>query len=370
MHVLMTTDTVGGVWTYTRELAAGLLESGCELTLVTLGRLPAAEQQDWIDRARFQWPHTFRALTTQFPLEWMQNNASCYAESAQFLLNCIHQYHPDLVHSNQFCYGALPTSIPKLVVAHSDLLSWWRGSRNTAPDYSEWLATYLHLVSRGLREASIVVAPTAWMLRQIDCSYGPLPSSAVIYNGREIESQPARPRKSQAVTAGRLWDEAKNIALLASVRTQIPLLVAGEDNFDGARSELQSGSSIRTLGRLTESDLLQLLAESAIYIATSRYEPFGLAAVEAALAGCAIVANDIPSLREVWGDAAIYFERNDADSLSHTLDRIAGDTRMLHHAATRARIRAMQRYSRERMTSGYLALYSRLLRAEGTRRVA
>ena len=33
MRILMTTDTVGGVWTFTQELAGGLLEQGCAVAL-------------------------------------------------------------------------------------------------------------------------------------------------------------------------------------------------------------------------------------------------------------------------------------------------------------------------------------------------
>ena len=40
MRILMTTDTVGGVWSFTKELSRGLLENGCEVALVSLGRMP------------------------------------------------------------------------------------------------------------------------------------------------------------------------------------------------------------------------------------------------------------------------------------------------------------------------------------------
>ena len=53
--------------------------------------------------------------------------------------------------------------------------------------------------------------------------------------------------------------------------------------------------------QLSEEQMRELLGRAAIYIATSRYEPFGLAPLEAALSRCALVANDIPSLRELWG---------------------------------------------------------------------
>ena len=40
MHVLVTADTVGGVWTYTRELVTGLATRGIHVTLVSFGGIP------------------------------------------------------------------------------------------------------------------------------------------------------------------------------------------------------------------------------------------------------------------------------------------------------------------------------------------
>lgn len=361
MRILMTANTIGGGWTYTRELAAGLLAAGCEISLVTLGAWPSPEQNRWIDNNRDQYPDTFRSLATDYPLEWMEDNSRCLDDSRQFLLDCVRFFKPDLLHSSQFCYGALPVSVPRLVVAHSDVLSWWRACRSAPPDNSQWLTTYLRLVCDGLRGADMLIAPTRWMLRQLDCAYGPLPASAVIGNGRDIGDIPPRTRKLQAVLTPRLWEEDGNFDLLSRVTARVPLLVAGDNSFQSAAATLPSRDTLRCLGRLAEAELLHLLSESAIYIAASRYEPFSLAAVQAALAGCAIVANDIPSQREVWGDAAIYFRRNDPGSLSQILDGLAINPSGLREAAARAGRRARQSFSRSRMTNGYLNLYSRLL---------
>ena len=51
MHVLITADTVGGVWTYTRELACGLLHRGHRVTLVSFGRIPSPAQY-FVDAAQ------------------------------------------------------------------------------------------------------------------------------------------------------------------------------------------------------------------------------------------------------------------------------------------------------------------------------
>ena len=89
------------------------------------------------------------------------------------------------------------------------------------------------------------------------------------------------------------------------------------------------------------------------------YEPFGLAALEAGSAGCALVLGNIPSLHEVWGDAAAYVDPDDDDALAHELRRLIEDAPARSGLARRARVRA-QRYTPEAMANGYLDVYERL----------
>ena len=359
MRILMTTDTIGGVWTFTRELATGLLEAGCEVTLVSFGRLPDTAQRRWSEAARQRWAPAFDFVADDTPLEWMQENDRAYTAAACRLTRLAERTGAVLLHCNQFCFGALPVDIPKVITAHSDVLSWAKACRNTNLDDSPWLRQYRSLVRKGIAGAHTVVAPTHAMLQALRENF-PLPAdSRVIANGRSIlfPAPAATARKLQAVTAGRLWDEAKNIALLGQVQSPIPLLVAGESSCDAAHAPSHLGQA-KLLGPLAEPDLLTLFRESELYLCPSKYEPFGLAPLEAALCGCAILANDIPSLREVWQDGALYF--NDAESLSGLLSRLHADAQLRADAQTRSHIRASL-YTRESMTSAYLALYRRTL---------
>jgi glycogen(starch) synthase len=360
MRVLMTTDTVGGVWTYTCELAAALLQRGCAVILVSMGKLPQPAQQLWLQRTSEHWPEDFRYLPTDFKLEWMQNSDSCYKDSERFLLQWIHAYQPDIVHSNQFCYGALPVGIPKLVVAHSDVRSWAEACDSAALIPSPWLQAYDAVVKAGVLRADTIVAPTRWMADRLAQFYNPVSRIEVIANGRSLPELGDRPkRKLQAVTCGRLWDKAKNVHILSRLSPPLPIKVAG-DCYEPGSSQCAEIPALTNLGRLTESEVLELFCESAIYIVTSRYEPFGLSPIEAALCGCAIVANDIPSLREVWGSNAIYFDRDDASSLEHILHSLSQDQPALEDAAARAHAHVVNLYSTERMTTAYMELYGKL----------
>ena len=101
------------------------------------------------------------------------------------------------------------------------------------------------------------------------------------------------------------------------------------------------------------------LGAASIYCLPARYEPFGLSVLEAALARCALVLGDIPSLREVWGDAALYVPPDDAAALKSVLTRLIrhpGEREML---ARRAHRRAA-RYQPMRMALAYQSVYRHL----------
>lgn len=358
MRLLMTVDTVGGVWTYVTELTAELLQKGVAIAVVTVGRAPSEKQLGWLQGTAACWGSAFRWDVSEAPLEWMSDNECALISAEPLLLQVAREFGAELLHSNQFCFGALPVSLPKLVVAHSDVFSWATACRCHAVEACPWLDRYHALTNAGLCGADFLVAPTRWMLDALPANF-PVPcTSLVIANGRTLPLPP-RPsaNKLQAVTAGRLWDEAKNVALLAEVRVSFPIFIAGETEY-GSHILPVMPPDTTMLGPLAEEDLLALFRQSAIYVCTSRYEPFGLAPLEAALCGCAVLANDIPSLREVWGDGAIYF--HDASSLSVQLTQLASNPQQLAAARHRSWRRA-QRYTAAAMANRYLALYRAML---------
>ena len=357
MRLLMTTDTVGGVWTYTRELVRGLLEAGDAVALVTLGRAPSPVQMRWLCETAAQWGDNFAWKATETPLEWMNDNEKAYVEAEPVLLRMAASFGADLLHSNQFCFGALPWPIPRLVAAHSDVLSWSAACDHPL-ESSPWLQRYRSLVEAGLQTADALVAPTRWMLGAFTAGFSVPCETYVVLNGRSLSVvPPVAHRKLQAVTAGRLWDEAKNLKMLSAVALPLPLLVAGEDEYQSQGSPALPPGAV-TLGCLDEDVLLNLFWQSAVYLCTSCYEPFGLAPLEAAMCGCAILANDIPSMREVWGDGALYF--GSASELTGLLQQLVRDPQQMRAAQRSSWLRARD-FTGKSMTDKYQAIYRTIL---------
>jgi glycosyltransferase involved in cell wall biosynthesis len=113
---------------------------------------------------------------------------------------------------------------------------------------------------------------------------------------------------------------------------------------------------------MEQDDLAGWMSRAAIYAMPARYEPFGLSILEAGLSGCALVLGDIPSLREVWRDAAIFVSPDDPTALAAAIQRLIDDAPLRAALGTRARRRAV-RFSPLAMARGYLDAYRDALAA-------
>lgn len=357
----MTTDTVGGVWTYTRELVLGLLQqSEVSVALVTLGGTPSGEQKAWLDATSTTFGEQFQFTITDFALEWQKSNAGAYRDAEPLLLKIAAEFHPDVLHSSQFCFGALPITALKCIVAHSDVISWHSWVKGGPPQDSTWLRTYLALCRDGIRGTDVVLAPSAAALDDLQHSFPSRAGRKWIHNGIDVDAPTGAERKLQAITAGRLWDEAKNVGMLAEVDTPMPILIAGSQQHQGNSLRTQASKAMYFCGELSHAALLERFAASAIYIVTSTYEPFGYAAVEAARCGCAVLANDIATQREIWGDGALFFR--DTRELSALLHHLTTDTSALADAKQRS-LAQSERYTRQSMAEAYFAYYQSVLTA-------
>ena len=216
---------------------------------------------------------------------------------------------------------------------------------------------------RALAASERVVAPTASLAEALERLYQPPRRVAVVRNGRQPALAPpedATPVEPAVFTAGRLWDEAKNIAVLdaAAAELDVPAVAAGPvEGPNGERCEVRN---LTLAGELGAAALAARLRTALAFVSTARYEPFGLAVLEAAQAARPLVLSDIPTFRELWEGAALFAPADDPQAVARQIRRLLDDPAESGRWGERAARRA-QRYSVAAMIEGYGRAYAALL---------
>jgi glycosyltransferase involved in cell wall biosynthesis len=364
MLILMTIDAMGGVFRYAIELASWLVARDVEVVFASMGRALSPAQRHELAARRIVLEES------EYRLEWMDEPWHDVETAGSWLLSLEEKYRPDIVHLNGFAHGALGFRAPVVVVAHSSVLSWWRAVFGS--DAPASFDRYRAEVTRGLRGATRIVAPShamlyallehePWLERELERATlsRALARVLVIENAVGSEHFVESEKEEYVFTASRVWDQAKNVALLRHVAPNVawPIQVAGE--YDAKASATFAGSGVSLLGALRSDELFLRMAAAGIYVAPALYEPFGLSVLEAAAAGTALVLGDIPSFRELWGSSAIFADPRDAAVWSHAVQRLIEQPALRERLGASARARA-RRFSLERMGQAYLALYRKL----------
>jgi len=360
LRVLMTADAAGGGFNYALTLARELSARHVQVRIACIGPEPSADQ--W--QAIRELPG-LSLVHAPFALEWMDAPWSDVDRAGDWLLELARDFRPDLVHINGFSHASLPWDVPAVVVAHSCVVSWWHAVFGEPPPAR--YAEYRRRVTRGLNDADAVVAPSASMLESMRAFHEYGGPGTVIFNGVRARDYVSRPKQPVALAAGRFWDPAKNVELLLAAASKLPwpLLLAGANPRE--RDLSAAPAPVRYLGELPRSALARVLSEAAIFVHPARYEPFGLAPLEAALSGAALVLGRIDSLREIWSDCASYVSPTDPEELARVVSRLADDPLLRHALAARAERRA-RKLSSQRMANAYFSLYAELVGTRGSLR--
>ncbi len=128
-----------------------------------------------------------------------------------------------------------------------------------------------------------------------------------------------------------VWRRYKNLPALARAYDRlvddgidVDLVLAGEpDPFYPEIKEqvfaIKNKARVRALGRVSDKDLNYLYNACRLFVLPSLAEGFGLTALEAAACGAPMACSDIPTLREVMGQGAEFFDPENDDNIHDVL---------------------------------------------------
>ncbi|TNC46879.1 glycosyltransferase family 4 protein [Rubellimicrobium rubrum] len=352
IRLLMTLDAVGGVWRYAMDLAVALRPRGVDTVFLGFGPSPSDQQRaeaeakgllDWIDA----------------PLDWLAEDAADLRAIPDLIAGAAQRHGADLLHLNLPTQAAgLKTDRPVVVVSHSCVTTWFRAVRGSGlPPGWEWHGA---LNAQGLSRADAVVAPSRSHGAALTACYGQLPTLRVVPNSTAAPLGKTL-GKPMVVASGRWWDEGKNGATLdaAAEHTNLPIHLLGPTQ--GPNGTIFTARNAIAKGERPHAEAVALMSEAGIFVSPSIYEPFGLAVAEAARMGLPLVLSDIPTFRELWSEAAMFFPPRDAEALAVMLDRLAADPPERRRLGEAARLRS-RRFTPEAQATAMLSLYMDLVR--------
>jgi glycosyltransferase involved in cell wall biosynthesis len=357
-RVLITTDAVGGVWQYTLDLARALGARGAETVLAVLGPSPAADQL--VDARGVQGA---TLVDTGLALDWLSDGPAPVLAAGAAVAALARETGAELIQLNNPALGAAaPPGVPVVAVTHGCVASWWQAAKPgeaLSPEF-QW---HRALMGEGLRAADAVAAPTASYARTVARLYGLRQTPAVVHNGRTpLVAAPGAMLVDRALTVGRLWDQVKRTDLLDRVaaRLSVPFDAAGA--VEGPHGERAEVANLNLLGRIGADALAERLAGRPVFVSAASFEPFGLAVLEAASAGCALVLSDIASFRELWDGAALFVTGDDEAAYAEAVEALIGDPARRAALGEAAQARAA-RYTVDAMAEGMAAIYAKALGA-------
>jgi glycosyltransferase involved in cell wall biosynthesis len=195
-----------------------------------------------------------------------------------------------------------------------------------------------------------------------------VPWAAVVYNGLTLGGAPTGRRRGDGlVFVGRITPEKGIVeAIEIAMRTGRPLKIAAKAGPSAKEREYHdevfrpalkaAGSLAEYVGEIAGPERDLLFAESyATLMPGSWPEPFGLVAIESLACGTPVVARRIGALPEVLREGIDGFFGDDVTGMAFVVDRVAE----LDRDAIRASV--IDRFSAERMTDGYEAVYRRMI---------
>lgn len=230
-------------------------------------------------------------------------------------------------------------------------------------------AAYGFLIPRLCARADLVVTVSEFSRREIGKWYGvDTGNMPICYEGGDhiagVAPDPAvldrcgLRGKNYFLGVG-IGSSNKNIELVLSAFLKAQLgdtllvLTGKRDSSVHGRLTQVELQNVRVVGYVSDPELRSLYENALALVFPSRYEGFGLPAIEAMTIGCPVVISDQPALVEVCGDAALRSGMDDAAELARHLRALDSD------AALRARLSAAGREWARRFT--WAATAERLL---------
>ncbi|MDK2906304.1 MAG: hypothetical protein PWQ66_265 [Petrotoga sp.] len=162
-------------------------------------------------------------------------------------------------------------------------------------------------------------------------------------------------------------DQPTLIKAMNHISSNVHLLLIGEGPLKVKNEELVKQVNLEERVHFLgfRDDVPRILKTVDIVVLSSKWEGFGLAAVEGMAAGKPVVASDVPGLREIVTGFGLIFEVGNSEELANKINKLINDPIKYNEIAKKCKLRANS-YSIEKMVDEYIEQYKILLNHKNT----
>lgn len=373
---------VGGISRVVHDLSHKLVKDGQDVTVVTYrdGDVPYFEDDDGVKVHRVD---NFMISPNNF-IDWvMQLNFNMVAKAGEIISK---EGKFDVIHAHDWlaAYAAktLKTSfdIPMVCTIHATEAGRNSGIRTDMQKYindTEWLLTY---------EASEVIVNSNYMKSEIQRLFGlPFEKINVVPNGVNLNNfnnvyrdydfrrRFAMDNEKIILFMGRLVYE-KGIQHLIAAMPKIldhyhdtKLVIAGKggmlDELKAEAEHLGISQKVYFAGYLNSKDVQKMYRCADVSVFPSTYEPFGIVALEAMLAGVPVVVSDIGGLNEIveHGVTGMKSYAGNPNSLADSILTLLFDHKLCDQVVKNAKAKVKTEYNWTKITSDTFFTYQKAI---------
>lgn len=237
--------------------------------------------------------------------------------------------------------GMMPLhpKVPTLTVIHD--LNFEHATGNLKPSHQRYMGYYFQ---RFARNATRVATVSSYSKKDIAETYGIDPSKIdVVYDGAHSNYHP-HSDKEKAATRHRFSNDCPYIIFISTIlkrknlanlliafdkvkqqgHPDLKLIVVGsrvwwQDELAEAYDNMQHREDVIMPGHVDPTDLSALLSAAQMLVYPSYFEGFGIPILEAMYAETAVVASNTTSMPEVGGDAVMYIDPANPDSIANAI---------------------------------------------------
>lgn len=346
--LLITTDVSNEIWNYAIKLCESIkLSINADILAVNFGKKLDNNKIEEIKSL------DIKVISLEYQPEKLLYEEKDNAEN--FLLNVIKEFKPDIIHLNHYFNLKNKVNCPVVITAHNDLisLSKWSGLRLKTN-----LNEYRNIVKNAVNSSNIILSTSRFGAECLIKEYEIKNNIRIIYNSVNTKPCLDFPEKICLLAEGNSNSKSDNLEILNKIAHKIPgnikIKVIGKNFY------YRNSKRIEWLDNLSKEDLIKTFNDSSIFLALSNYDPHGFASIMSAYSNCAILANNVPTYKEMWGDCAYIFERNNINSFIRSLNNLIENRSLLINTAKRCQAKALSSYNMKRMGLEYINTYKNL----------